>query len=99
MKLIQSNNETVTVELSHEELRDLHDALADAIDSLDHQPGILNDLIEECAGLDDPDEVRDRLLDADRPEMTVEQLKKSLARAERLLPKVHDLSEGLWRII
>jgi hypothetical protein len=99
MQLITSLAERVTVEFSREELRDLHDALSDAIAALDREPGILRDLIWDCEGIEDPEEISGLILDAQREEESVEQLKKALKRAERLLPKVHDLSEGLARII
>src|SRR5262245_40883720 len=99
MKLIESNNETVTLELKRDELKDLHEALADAITELEREPGVLNDLIWQCDEVEDPEEIMGLLSDAGRVEETVEELKKALKRAERLLPKIHDLSEGLARII
>jgi hypothetical protein len=99
MKLIEYKNETVILELQREELRDLHDALDAAIESLEREPGILRELIRECEGIDDPEEIAGLIYNAQREEETVEQLEKALNRDERLLPKVYDLSEGLARII
>jgi|SRR6516225_6736314 hypothetical protein len=98
MKVIQSNEGTVTLELQREELKDLHNALGRAITALEREPGILNELIRECDGIEDEDEVRDLIYEAGREEVTVEELKKSLERAKRLLPKVYDLSEGFMKL-
>jgi hypothetical protein len=98
MELIKSTNETVTVEFSREELRDLDTALGFAIGELMREPGVLKDLIDQCEGLDDPEEIAGLMLDADRGEQTVEQLEKALQLAERLLPKVHDLAEAITGI-
>jgi hypothetical protein len=99
MKLIESNNETITLEIQRDELRDLHNALSDAIESLDRQSEILGDLIMNCEGIDDPGEITALIGDSGRAEETVAQLEKILEQAKRLLPKVYDLSDGLRRII
>jgi hypothetical protein len=99
MKLIESHNETVILELKREELKDLHSALWPAIVALQREPGILKDLIQECDGIDDPDEITGLIYNAGREEETVEELKAALKRAEMLLPKVYDLSESLVRIM
>ena len=71
MKLIHSTDETVTLQFSRAEVRDLWDALGDAI----------------------------TLLEGGREEETADDLKHALKRAERLLPKVYDLTEGLSKIV
>jgi hypothetical protein len=67
------------LELRREELEDLHSALWPAIVALQREPGILNDLIQECDGIDDPDEITGLIYNASREEETVEELLWSFA--------------------
>ena len=99
MKLIEANNETVTVQFAREELKDLWHALGDALTYLDKEPGTLHELINECEGLDDPDEILGIINEARRAEETVEGLQKSLAYAKRQRPKITKLSDTLSRYL
>jgi len=94
MKLVESNNDTVTVQLSRQELRDIHSALCDARLALEKEPVQLKDLLSQCEGNDDPEEIEALIYEAGRAEEDVEGLQNALKWAERLLPRVYDLLDG-----
>lgn len=100
MKLIESTNETITVQFSWAECGYLWHALSEAIEVLQKEPGILNELIDACDGISDPDEIAQIIYEADRDyEETVDDLRFTLKRVARLFPKACDLSEDLAELI
>jgi hypothetical protein len=101
MRLIESNDndQTVTVQLTLAEVRDLHSALFDAMSALDKEPPVLRALLSECEGLDEPEDIQELIHNAGREEETVEELQKVLKRKEQLLPKVHDFLGALQRML
>jgi hypothetical protein len=96
---LTTNNPPSHVELQREELKDLHDAVGCAITVFEREPAILSELIEQCDGIDDPDEIMNIIQCFEFPtrleEETVEDLKRSLKMSKKLLPKVHDLADFL----
>jgi hypothetical protein len=98
MKLIESNNETVTLQFTREELKELSRAVSDAITENQREEKTLPYLIHDCEGIEDADEIWDTIREAGREEETLEDLKKALKYATEHLPKLYDLSEDLTRI-
>src|SRR5260370_40575174 len=98
MKQIESNNETVTVQFSRQELKELSRAVSDGITENQSDEKTLPCLIRDCEGIEDADEIWDTIREAGREEETVESLKKTLKYATEHLPKFYDLSDALTRI-
>ena len=98
MKLIDLNNDTVTAQFSRRELIDIWHAMSDARQQLEREPAILRELIRDCEGIEDPDEIQSAIYEAGREEETVEGLQKSLKYAQAMLPKVYDFSDGFSRL-
>jgi uncharacterized coiled-coil protein SlyX len=102
MKLIETNNDTVTLSLSREELKDLNDVLWRAMYALEREPAILRTLIQACEGADEEDVegiIREFECRSGHEEESIAELENSLARAEQLLPRVQEFLAVLRPIV
>jgi chromosome segregation ATPase len=99
MKLIESDNETVRLELSKQELATLDSALGRALEQLEHESDQLSELIAQCEEMDDQTQIAQLISEAGRDnEETLEELQRALKRIESVSTEIGALAGKLEEI-